>query len=251
MASKSVRLAVVVALVLAGSVTALAQRGGYRSSASAYAGNVPYDGRFVFVRMSYPWSQRQMPAWSHDYPDGEYNLLRIMQSITNIPVHIDASSIMSYSDPEIFKNPVIYQCEPGYWGMSDDEVKALRAYLLKGGFLILDDFPNWAWQNVDLQFSRVFPDLHWIDLTPKHPIFHSFFEIDNFDFIPQYYMNGRPIFRGLFEGNDPNRRMYAMSNYNTDISEYWEHSAQGFKPVADNNKAFELGINEFIYGITH
>lgn len=250
MVAKSMRLALVVALVVAAGATALAQRGGYRA-ASTYSGNVPYDGRFVFVRMSYPWGQRQQPAWAHDYPAGEYNLLKIMQSITNIPLHIDSSSIMSYSDPEIFKNPVIYQCEPGYWGMTDDEVRALRAYLLKGGFLILDDFPDWAWQNVDLQLSRVFPDLHWVDLTPKHPIFHSFFEIDSFDIIPQYYMRGRPVFRGLFEGNNADRRMYVMANYNTDISEYWEHSAEGFKPVADNNEAFKLGINEFVYGITH
>lgn len=250
MARRIARLALVAALAVTASVTALAQRGGYRPS-SSYAGNVPYDGRFVFVRMSYPWGGRQGPAWAHDYPQGEYNLLRIMQSITNIPVHLDSSSIMSYSDPEIFKNPVIYQCEPGYWQMTDDEVKALRAYLLKGGFLILDDFPDWAWATVDLQMSRVFPELHFIDLTPKHPIFHSFFEIESFDIIPQYYMRGRPVFRGLFEGNSDQKRMYVMANYNTDISEYWEHSAEGFKPVADNNKAFELGINEFIYGITH
>jgi len=248
--TKTFRLVLVVALIAASSVTMLAQRGGYRSS-NSYSGNVPYDGRFVFVRMSYPWSGRQQPYWAHDYQEGELNLLKIMQSITNVPLHLDGTSIMSYDDPEMFKHPVIYQCEPGYWGMTDEQVKALRAYLLKGGFIILDDFPAWAWQNTDLQMSRVFPDLHWIDLTPEHPIFHSFFEIDSFDIIPQYYMQGRPIFRGLFEGNDPKKRMYAVANYNTDISEYWEHSAMGFKPVADNNEAFKLGINEFVYGITH
>ena len=29
--------------------------------------------------------------------------------------------------------------EAGYWVMSDEEGAALRKYLLKGGFLILDD----------------------------------------------------------------------------------------------------------------
>jgi hypothetical protein len=242
--------AIVAGLIVAAGVTAFAQRGGYRSGPT-YAGNVPYDGRFVFVRMSYPWSGGRQPYWAHDYPDGEYNLLRIIRDITNIPVHVDSSSIMSYSDPEIFKHPVLYQCEPGYWQMSDPEVKALRSYLLKGGFLILDDFPDWAWQNTELQLSRVFPDLRWIDLTPRHPIFHSFFDIDSFDIVPQYYMNGRPIFRALFEGNNPDRRMYVMANYNTDISEFWEHSSQGFKPVAENNEAFKIAINQFVYGITH
>jgi hypothetical protein len=243
-------VALVAVVISVASVSLFAQRGGYRAYAS-YSGNVQYDGRFVFVRMSYPWSQRQQPAWAHDYQDGEINFLKIMNSITNVPLHLDGTSIMSYSDPEIFKNPVIYQCEPGYWTMTDDEVKALRAYLLKGGFLILDDFPDWAWSNVDLQLSRVFPDLHWVDLTTEHPIFHSFFEINSFDIIPQYYMRGRPVFRGLFEGNSDKKHMYVMANYNTDISEYWEHSATGFKPVAENNEAFKLGVNEFLYGITH
>jgi hypothetical protein len=248
--TKLMRLALVTLLIAGAGVTLLAQRGGYRST-SSYSGNVPYDGRFVFVRMSYPWGQRQQPPWAHDYQEGEINFLKIMQSVTNVPLHLDGTSIMSFSDPEIFKNPVIYLCEPGYWSMSDDDVKSLRTYMLKGGFMILDDFPEWAWANTDLQMSRVFPDLRWVDLAIDHPIFHSFFEINSFDIIPQYYMHGRPIFRGLFEGNDPKKRMYAVANFNTDISEFWEHSALGFKPVNENNEAFKLGINEFVYGITH
>jgi hypothetical protein len=64
-------------------------------------------------------------------------------------------------------------------------------------------------------------------------------------------MRGRPVFRGLFEGNSDQKRMYVIANYNTDLSEYWEWSGMGFKPVAENNEAFKLGINEFVYGITH
>src|SRR6185295_2655425 len=104
---------------------------------------------------------------------------------------------------------------------------------------------------LDLQMSRVFPDLHWVDLDPTHPIFHSFFEINSFDIIPQYYDAGRPIFRALFEDNDPKKRMLAIANYNTDISEFWEWSNTGFRPIDENNEAYKLGVNEFIYGITH
>jgi len=248
---RHLRPVIVVALVLLVGATALAQRGGYRGGFTAYGGNVPYDGRFVFVRMSYPWQQRQAPYWSHDYPDGEENFLKILQSITNMPLHVNESSIMAFSDPEIFKFPLLYLVEPGYLWLSDAEVVSLRAYLQKGGFLILDDFPDWAWGNTELHFSRVFPDLKWIDLDVKHPIFHSFFEINSFDIIPQYYMRGRPIFRALFEGNDPTKRMMVMANYNTDLSEYWEHSATGIKPVEEDNEAFKIGVNQFIYGITH
>jgi hypothetical protein len=99
--------------------------------------------------------------------------------------------------------------------------------------------------------SRVFPDLKALEVKDSHPIFHSFFEIDKPRDAPQYYDPGKPIYLGYFEGNDDRKRMMVMVNYNTDISEFWEHSAQGFKPVEQNNWAFKIGINEFVYGITH
>jgi len=69
--------------------------------------------------------------------------------------------------------------------------------------------------------------------------------------VPQAYDEGRPSFRGVFEDNDPNKRLIAMINYNTDISEYWEFSDTGRQPISDSNEAFKIGVNEFIYGITH
>ena len=159
---------------------------------------------------------------------------------------------MAFSDPELFKFPVAYLCEPGDWYMSDAEVKALRDYLVKGGFLIVDDFPDRAWGNFDVQMSRVFPEGRWIELTADHDIFHSFFDIDSLDIIPQaYFLGGRPAFYGLFEGNDENNRMYAIANYQNDLSEFWEYMAYGYAPISGTNEAYQLGINQFIYGILH
>jgi Domain of unknown function (DUF4159) len=246
-----VRPVVTVALVLAAAATALAQRGGYRNYSRSYTGNVKYDGKFVFVRMSYPYFNRNTPPWSHDYPAGEEHFMKILTTITNVTGHVEESSIMAFSDPEIFKFPLIYLCEPGYWSMSDEEVVALRTYLQKGGFMVVDDFPSWAWGNFDLQMSRVFPEGRWIDLDTKHPIWHSFFEINSLDMPTYYNLGGRPIFRAMFEGNDPNKRMYVIANYQNDISEYWEWSETGYKPVDESNDAYKFGVNEFIYGITH
>jgi len=244
------RPVVISLLVLAAAATTLAQRGGYQAYLS-YSGNQRYDGKFVFVRMSYPYFRNNAAPWSHDYPNGEWNFLKILTAISNVSAHVNESNIMAFGDPEIFKFPVIYLCEPGFWSMSDAEVVNLRTYLQKGGFLIVDDFPYQHWGNFDVQMSRVFPEGKFIDLEPKHPIFHSFFEINSFDIIPQYYMQGRPIFRAIFEDNNPEKRMLVMVNYNTDISEYWEFSQTWRMPVAETNEAFKLGINEFIYGITH
>ena len=95
------------------------------------------------------------------------------------------------------------------------------------------------------------PEARFIDLEPTHPIFHSFFEIDSFDIVPQMYDLGRPVFRGVFEDNDPNKRLLAMINFNTDISEYWEFSGTGLQPIAETNEAYKLGVNYIIYGLTH
>jgi Domain of unknown function (DUF4159) len=254
MRTKRLRWAATAAVMvgLVGGAALVAQRGGYRNfTPQSYSANVRYDGKFVFVRMSYPWSGGRGAPWAHDYPAGETHFMKILSTISNLSAHTEETSIMSFSDPEMFKFPVIYLCEPGYWSMSDTDVTNLRNYLQKGGFLIVDDFPDWAWSNFDLQMSRVFPEGRWVDLEPRHPIFHSFFEIDSFDIIPQYYMRGRPVFRAMFEGNDPSKRMQVMVNYNTDISEYWEWSETGIKPIDESNEAYKLGVNEFIYGITH
>ena len=255
---RRVILAVAALAALAGAATALAQRGGgsnrRESSSQSYSGNPRYDGRFVFVRMSYAFAGRQGAPWAHDYPLGETHFLKILTSITNVSAHVNESSIMSFSDPELFKFPVAYLVEPGFWYMSDPDVTALRAYLLKGGFLIVDDFPQISrggardtWAHFDEQMSRLFPEARWIELDPTHAIFHTFFEVNSFDIIPQAYnLGGRPIFMALFEDNDPKKRMYAIANYQSDLSEFWEHSEQGYYLVQDSNEAYKIGVNQFI-----
>jgi hypothetical protein len=247
-----IRLAVVALLVGLIGATALAQRGGYRGGFTSYSQNTPYDGRFVFVRMAYPSYRRQGALWAHDYPDGEARFLRMFTSITNVPAHVNTSSIMEFGDPELFKFPVLYFVEPCDWDMTDADVKNLRAYLEKGGFLILDDFPRSAWNNFEFQMSRVFPEGRFQDIDIQHPIFHCFFEIETLD-LPVVYpqLGGTPIFRALFQENNPNKRMQVMVNFQNDISEYWEYSETSWKPVSENNEAFKFGINEFLYGITH
>ena len=97
--------------------------------------------------------------------------------------------------------------EPGFWTLTDDEAAAFRAYLQKGGFVIFDDFAEnrggWdAFESADA--AGCMPEARFVDLDGTHPIFHSFFEIDAARLIlPQAYDRGRPIFRGVFEDNDP------------------------------------------------
>ena len=250
-------LAVVGTVVLA--ATALAQRGGGLGGFGGGSGapiepNTRYDGRFTFLRLRYgppiPF-QSQRAAWSHDYPTGERHFMKILNEISYLAPHVEESNILALDDLELFKYPLAYMAEPGRWFMTDKEAATFRAYLLKGGFVIFDDFRSYDWNNFEAQMQRVLPEGRFVDLDASSPIFHTFFEINNLDIVPQYYDRGTPVFRGIFEGNDPKKRMMVMVNYNTDISEYWEWSDTGFKPIDESNEAYKLGVNYIMYGMTH
>ena len=246
------RAAMFGALLAVLGTTLIAQRGPGRLFSPSP--NQAYDGRFTFVRMSYPVGMRfgrgGVP-WSHDYPTGEMNFLKILTAVSNVPANLEGTNILAFDDPEIFKFPVIYLVEPGYWSMSDEQVTTLRAYLQKGGFLIVDDFPYWAWPQFESEMRRVFPALEWRDLDVSHPIFHAFFDIETLDIVPAYPALGdRPIFRGLFADNDPSGRMYVVANYQNDLSEFWEYSETGLYAMPETNEAYKVGVNQFIYGLT-
>ena len=266
MTRRSLAGALAVVTLLAAVTAVMAQRpggfGGFRGEArrgdpfqgAAIAPNTPYDGQFTFVRLRYGpptnYVSQGLP-WSHDYPVGEQHFMKIVNELTYLNPRTTETNILDLGDPELFKYPIAYLCEPGYaFEMSDEDAANLRAYLTKGGFLIVDDFRYQDWPYFETQMRRVLPAARFIDLDTTHPIFNSFFAITDVD-VPQMYDQGAPIFRGIFEDNDPTKRMMVMINYNTDISEYWEFSDSGFLPVDESNGAYKIGVNYIIYGMTH
>jgi hypothetical protein len=248
---------------IAGSV-ALAQRGGRNRREQLdveVQGNTPYDGRFVFVRLRYGtpigygrygnWIGDGGLPWSHDYPDGEVHFSKILDELTNLRIRTDGSNILAIDDPELFNYPVAYMAEPGHWGITEKEATALRSYLLKGGFLIFDDFRGRDWDNLQYQMASVLPDERWIQIDGTSKVFHSFFEIDHPETLAAPYGGLPPTYWGLFENNDPNKRLMAIANVNNDISEYWEFSDTGIAMVDLTNEAYKFGVNYVIYGLTH
>jgi hypothetical protein len=216
--------------------------------------NVPYDGRHTFVRVSYDMSMggfaRGEPPWHHDYPRGERHFTKILSELTSVRTRTQASNILPLSDPEIFRYPVLYMAEPGFWNPNDLEVAALQRYIAKGGFMIFDDFTTSHHRNLERQLLRVFPKLRLIRLDASHPVFDSFYRIERLDYQHPVY-GGASEFYGLFEDNDPSKRMLMMLNTNNDLSEYWEFSDEGFFPVDQSNDAYKLGINYIVYALTH
>lgn len=231
-----------------------------RSTAIDYSRSspVPYDGRFAFVRLRYDLNEglgsfrgfRREPPWAHDYPRADLHLMKILSEITLLRPHLDDSAVLALDDPELHNYPVAYMSEPGYWTLTDAEAAGLRSYLAKGGFLIFDDFRQEHWYNFETQMRRVLPAMRLVNLDAAHPIFHAFFEVDPKRFVSPY--GGlTPVFAGIFEDNDPARRLQVIANYNNDLGEYWEFSDTGWVPIDLSNEAYKFGVNYIVYGMTH
>lgn len=232
-----------------------------RQSRSDLYGNVEYDGRLTFVRIWYSTGfgggfgrrgSRGEPPWAHDYPTADVHMMKILAELSITPARTDGSNVLALDDPELFNYPIAYMSEPGYWVPSDTEAAGLRDYLLKGGFVIFDDFRSREghWYNLQEQMRRVVPELRFIQIDATQPIFNSFFEIESLEFLTSYG-GVPPTYWALFEDNDPRKRIMAIANVDGDIGEYWEYSATGLYPVDLSNEAYKYGMNYFIYGLTH
>jgi hypothetical protein len=271
---------VLVALVLASTPhAASAQRGGRGNFQSYFGspddfytppdfkGNPAYDGRFTFARIKYRgyghWSGSEGPGWSHDYPNADEHLVKILKEVTTLHPYLPKKGmaggvIVALDDPELFKYPIAYFSEPGGWAPNEKEVLGMRNYLLKGGFVLFDDFGGQQdWNNLLLHMRRALPDIRPVQLTGKEPIFDSFFKIDVKAVERQCLSNRRACYRGVpqwwgwYENGDPKRRLIAVGALNADIGEFWQWSGTGFAAVDQSNEVFKIGVNFLIYGLTH
>jgi hypothetical protein len=213
-----------------------------------------YQGDLVFTRLAFGGGLGGFgfggEAWSHDYPAADRNVSAIIDYITHARVRLGETNILTLDDPEIFQNPVLYVWEPGFWTIRPSEAENLRKYLNKGGFVIFDDFEEEHLDNLKEQLRHALPDNHFIRIDERHPIFHSFYDITKID-VPHPSMRVIPAYYAMFENNDPSRRMIALANHNNDIAEYWEWSAEGLYNPDPTSNAYRLGVNYFIYALTH
>lgn len=244
-------------LLLAFPAPTLAQRGNDRGGRFEEPGSNPdYDGRFTFARIRYEMGIDPsmgfrgrgggMPPWAHDFPRGERNFTKILAELSTLRARTEESVILSLTDPELGKYPVAYMSEPGFWRPNDAEAAGLRAYLMKGGFIIFDDFRGRDWTNLENQMRHVLPSGRFLPIDGTHPVFDSFYRIPNPESLTSYGEYA-PSYWAIFEDNDPKKRMIAIANRDNDLSEYWEFSDSGFYAVDLTNEAYKIGINYIIY----
>ena len=243
------------------------RRGGFGGMARASSPgdlpiqNRPQEGKFTFLRLRFDEGQWGYGGymfgldmgWNHDYPRAEHNLSMMLETLTEMPVTVDprGGNIYSFSEPAIFQYPFVYISEPGYWFITPEEAVNLRAYLKKGGFLMVDDMQSDDTHQFLENLRQALPEAEYEILDTTHPIFNCFFQITPEDILGQRFRYRQPIIFGIYEDNDTSKRLLAVVNHDQDIGESWEYSNVGYVPVEESNNSYKLGMNYVICSMLH
>jgi len=212
---------------------------------------------FEFVRIRYDGGY-EWPRWRADWPDAEYHFSKGLKRLTRIDVSAD-SNVLVLNDIKLFEYPWIYIVEVGFWSLSKSERDNLREYLLRGGFLMVDDFHGTReWANFALEMRNLFPDRRIETLEQGAIPFKVHFDIPERQQIPgiRSIMNNRTwekggIHPGWFGILDDHGRVMVAINYNQDIGDAWEHADDAIYPEPFTALAYRMGINYVIYAMTH
>lgn len=223
---------------------------------------------FTFVRIRYDSHGFQMPGrqWDNDFPDCDWNFSARLQQLTSMKVDPNGK-VLRLTDPELFDHPFIFFSNVNRMNLSDEEVVALRKYLLNGGFMMADDF--WApqgWEHIYNVMKEVFPDREPRELSSDHEIFHIVYELKGVPQVPSIrawqrgqafeYWHGDPQgdegphFWGFFDDSD---RLMALLCHNNDIADGWEREGEHPEYFKDYSVrvSYPLGINIITYAMTH
>ena len=245
----------------------------WRRTAPQLATAESFDGSFHYCRVMYRGNPYGVGGgWATDYPDADVNLSIRLSELTKIRVSRGASGqpnhlIVRLTDDELFQCPFIMMQEVGALYIDDEEAARLREYLLKGGFLWVDDFwGSYAWDAWVSQISKVLPPAEFpiVDLPKEHPMFRTMFEMRNG--VPQvpsinfWYGSGGGTSergadsaevhaRGIF---DAAGHLMVFQTHNTDISDSWEREGEDrdyfYRFSVDG---YALAVNVVLYAMTH
>jgi Domain of unknown function (DUF4159) len=250
------------ALAFAGVFVSLFELG-----AQPFKEDMPKDSEFVYARVRYHLTDegyrvKQTP-WEHDYPYSDRTFPGIVQEVSGVRTSGESFHIVDIDSPELFRYPFAYLCEPGYIDLSDKDVRNLKRYLDRGGFLLVDDFrtadfsiqggirgPEDDIAHFQQEMRKLYPDRSFVPLGLTDPIFHSFYDIQTLDMKAPYIFPGQfPVqFLGL---RDDKGHLQMVLDNNNDISEYWEWIDEGQKSIHEASTSLQFGINYVIYAMSH
>jgi len=214
--------------------------------------------------------------WETDYPASDLNFSLRLSELTTIDVNRDESgqiehAVIQLTDDALFNYPFIYMVEVERLEFSEEERARLRSYLLRGGFLLVDDFwGDAAWDNWAYEIDKVLPGDEYpiVDIPLSHPIFHIVFDVQEVPQVPSvnhyqnwlatgetyewnhYATDTKPHCRGIF---DKKGRLMAVFMHNSDLGDGWEREGEneGYFRDFSVKKAYPMGINIVVYAMTH
>jgi len=268
--------AALVAVLIAGTVSA--QRiwvggGRFWRTSPRWATKASFDGSFNYCRGFYTSNRREAggSGWDTDYPGSDNNFSVRLAELTLVRVKLDATGQPDYvvvrlTDPLLFHCSMLFMEDVGTIQFSDAEVASLRAYLLKGGFLTVDDF--WgaaAWEQWAAEIGRVLPPSQYpiVDIPNDHSLMHTLYDVKEIEQVSsiQFWMRSggsvsergpdspSPNHRGIA---DAKGRLMVVMTHNTDIPDTWEREGENqeyferFSPAG-----YAVGVNTVLYGLTH
>jgi hypothetical protein len=230
------------------------------------------DNKFIFCRLrytSYGEYENSIGRWSIDYPASDEHFSWRLSELTtlNVPKGADGNfehAVISIEDDKLFDYPFTYLIEPGELVFSEGETVKLRSYLLRGGFLMVDDFWGEAeWANWEAEIGKVLDPAEYpiVDLELDHPIFHMVFDLDEKPQVPTPWHWARGMmsersdadqanYRGI---HDKEGRLMVVICHNTDLGDGWEREGmdRGYFDEISAKKAYPMGINIVVYAMTH
>ena len=188
-------------------------------------------------------------GWSHNYPNSDINLNEYIERATLVDMEISSYRIIELGDPDVFDYPFAYVSEPGEMQLTDQEVINLREFVLRGGFVLMDDFDGpWQWAQMHSQVKRAFPDNDFVPLPIDHAVFRVFTPLEDLAAMADSVPGGEITYYGLF---DSRGRLGILAGHNNDLANFWDWYSDGRMPLKPSTDAFRLGTNAVIYSFTH
>ena len=201
------------------------------------------------------------PWWAIDYPEAEYHLTDGLTRLTGASVAAD-SIHLRLTDPEIFDYPWLFIQQVGRWQLSAGEIDALREYVRRGGFVVLDDFHgDFQWAIVRDTLMSAFPEWPIAPVPVDHELMQVFYELDQETQIPgkrhlyraadgnvQAYLRGPARWYGI---SDDAGRLVVAINFNMDMGDAWEHADDPEYPLPMTALAYRFAVNYVVYAMTH
>ncbi len=205
---------------------------------------------------------REFPGyWSMDYPRSDRHLLEGVRRLTRIDAKSVEQVVSLDGSDDVYNWPVMYAVEVGHWALPDDQAAQLREYLQRGGFLMVDDFHGFQeWAQFEESLLRALPGRSVVDIPNNDPAFHILYDLNERFQVPgaQFFDSGLTYEKGP-TGKDPHfkavyddkGRMIVAICHNMDLGDGWEHSDEPRYQEKWAGLAYKIGMNYFIYDLTH